>query len=1291
MNHFPFLTGGGEAASLIAAFDWTGTPLGPIPTWPAAMKSTVGMILRSHVPIVTLWGPEGVMIYNDAYSRFASGRHPRLLGSEVREGWPEVADFNDHVMRTVLAGESLSYKDRDLTLHRNGVPETVWMNLDYSPVLDDDGRPFGVMAIVVETTEKVLIDRWQRGEHERLRLMFEQSPGFMAMLRGPDHVFEFANTAYLRLVGPRDIQGRPVREALPEVEGQGFVALLDRVYETGIAHAGYAEPVSIQRAADEPAEHRYLDFVYQPVRDSGGAVMGIFVQGADVTSRVVAEAGLRSSETRNRQILDSAVDYGIIAFDLEGKVIRWNAGATGILGWSEAEMLGQDASRFFLPEDRAAGRPRLEMNVALLKGRARDERWHLRKSGERFWASGEMTPVRDDDGIAVGFVKVLRDRTAEHQAQLALARSEAQLRRAQEAGGVGVFTFDIAADVINGTPEFCRIFGLVECAVMPAQAARDLVFPEDLDTTWPQRGDHAEKTQHDIEYRIRRANDGEVRVIARKAEIERDETGAPVRMVGVVQDVTERRWIQRQLEESGQMFRTFAQAMPNQVWSGQANGRLDWFNDRVYEYSGTQRDDVDEGWTGIVHPEDRAEAMQRWSAALASGETYEVEFRLRRADGVYRWHLARALPIRASDGTITRWVGTNTDIHEQKLAGAESARDRDRLWTMSQDLMLVCDFGGVITAVNPSARRLLGWSEDEMLGQAVSAFIHPDDIEGTAREMARLESGAATLAFENRYRTKLGAYRLLDWTAVPDGDRIHAVGRDITETRAIARDQERIWNVSPVLKVVARADGAIEKINPAWTMTLGWTLDDSVGRRLSEFIAEEDWNALLDATSSAPKEVVRDHELTTRTKSSGTRRIAWSFVLEGPSLFGFGRDVSEQRHAEDALRQSQKMEAVGQLTGGIAHDFNNLLQGITGGLDLVKRRVASGRFGDLDRLIAGAMASANRAAALTHRLLAFSRRQPLDPRPVQVNPLVVSMEDLLRRTLGESVELILTLDPGLWVTKCDPNQLESAILNLVINARDAMPDGGRLVIQTSNEVLARSPDHDARPGDFVRLAVSDTGTGMDEETIERAFEPFFTTKPIGQGTGLGLSMIYGFVRQSEGHSTIDSTLGRGTTVTLYLPRFVGEVHHGVATPAFEPPLAQTGEVVLVIEDDLVVKNLIVDVLNELGYRAIEAGTGVEGLATLQSDTRIDLLITDVGLPGLNGRQVADAARVLRPGLKVLFMTGYAENATTASGFLEPGMELLTKPFAMETLALRVRAMLEPDEHAAPSARSGLAS
>ncbi len=381
-----------------------------------------------------------------------------------------------------------------------------------------------------------------------------------------------------------------------------------------------------------------------------------------------------------------------------------------------------------------------------------------------------------------------------------------------------------------------------------------------------------------------------------------------------------------------------------------------------------------------------------------------------------------------------------------------------------------------------------------------------------------------------------------------------------------------------------------------------------------------------------------------------------------------------REQAEADLRQSQKMEAVGQLTGGIAHDFNNLLAGVVGALDMLGRRLKQGRHEKLETYIEMAMSSANRAAALTHRLLAFARRQPLDPRVVDVNKLIEGMDDLLRRTVNESVELRLALAPDAWPTLCDPFQLENAILNLAINARDAMPAGGSIVVTTRNEDGARPGHSLAAP--HVVVSVGDTGTGMPPEVVARAFDPFFTTKPLGKGTGLGLSMIYGFAKQSEGDAVISSVPGEGTTISLLLPRFCGKADTIAASVVVDAPMGGRGETVLLVEDETAIRDLVEEALIEVGYHVIHAKDGTKGLAVARGAPRLDLLITDVGLPGLNGRQLADAIRVTRPSLKVMFITGYAEAVASPAGALEPGMAIVTKPFVLDTLIGRVRDLMD---------------
>jgi PAS domain S-box-containing protein len=647
----------------------------------------------------------------------------------------------------------------------------------------------------------------------RFREMFVQSPSFSALLQGPEHRFVLINPAYQLLIGHRDVIGLTVREAVPEVERQGFIGLLDSVFETGEAFVGKDVEVILQRSASRPAEKRYLDFVFQPIKDGAGNVTSIFVEGIDITDRHRSEEALRASEARLRQL--------------------------------------------------------------------------------------------------------------------------------------------------------------------------------------------------------------------------------------------------------------------------------------------------------------------------------------------------------------------NADLERQVI---ERAQARSLTWKLSPDLLGALNSKGFFETANPAWESVLGWTEEEVVSMSIFDLLHPDDLEHTRAGFELTQVGQPALRFVNRYRCKDGRYRWISWIGIPEEGYVYCTGRDVTAER--------------------------------------------------------------------------EAEI-------------------------------ELAAAQEALRHSQKMDAIGQLTGGIAHDFNNLLTGIIGSLDIIRRRLAAGRLEEISRFMDAASTSAQKAGALTHRLLAFARRQPLDIRPNNINRLVGSMEDLLHRTLGEHIELECLLSAELWTALTDANQLESAVLNLAINARDAMPDGGRLTIETTNVRLDEaytSLVEDVAPGDYVAIGISDTGMGMSADVVTKAIDPFFTTKPVGEGTGLGLSMVYGFTKQTRGHLRLYSEAGHGTSIKLYLPRALQDAVD-LEKPVEQAPQGR-GETILVVEDDATVRLILADVLTELGYNVLLASDARPAIPILQSDRRIDLMVSDVMLPHINGRKLADIARVSRPDLKVLFVTGYAENAAVRGDFLEPGMDMLTKPFALGALSAKVRAMID---------------
>ena len=928
------LANGDVMGALMRAYDWASTSLGLQERWPQSLLTLVRVMLNSRQPMFIVWGADRTLVYNDSYAPLLGTRHPGALGCPFFETWPEVRGEVGALMDRVFTGDPVHMDDLQLTVHRNGYPEETHFSFSYTPVPGDDGAIVGLFCACTETTRQVLAERQAASERQRQQALLQQMPGFVAVLREPTHIFEYVNDAYVTVAGQRDFIGRNVREVFPELVGQGFYELLDKVFASGEPFAARSLPIRFENETSD----RYLDFLYQPIYDETGAVTGIFVGGYEVTDQIRSQAALAESESRYRTLFES-IDVG-----------------------------------------------------------------------------------------------------------------------------------------------FCII---------------QLMF-DDADQA--------------IDYRILEANPAFVR-----------QTGADV--VG--------KWVSE-----------FAPDLERHWFT--AYGRV--------------------ALTGEpVHFENKADVFGRWFdvRALRVGEP-----------GAHR------VAIFFNDISERKRMEVELQVLNATLEQQVSDRtaERDRLWTLSEDMLARANYDGMMSAVSPAWTRVLGWSEAELLSRPYATFMHPEDAEATMAALVRMRETAQPIRYENRIATRDGIWKAIEWTVAPEANSPNfiAVGRDVTATKA--------------------------------------------------------------------------HE-------------------------------AELASAQEALRQSQKMEAVGQLTGGLAHDFNNLLTGISGSLDLLQKRVAQGRLNDLDRYLIAAQGASKRAAALTHRLLAFSRRQTLDPKPTDVHKLVLGMTDLIRRTVGPEITVETVDMVGLWPALVDPPQLENALLNLCINARDAMPDGGRITIETANRWMddRAAREREVAPGQYLSLCVSDTGTGMPPDVVARAFDPFFTTKPLGQGTGLGLSMIYGFARQSGGQVRIYSEVGQGTMVCVYLPRHYGEGSDAMteADRSDGAPRAVEGETVLVVDDEPTVRMLVTDVLGDLGYGALEAEDGPSGLKILQTGARIDLLVTDVGLPGgMNGRQVADAARVLRPGLKVLFITGYAENAVVGNGHLEPGMAVLTKPFAMDDLATKIRSLIE---------------
>jgi PAS domain S-box-containing protein len=1091
-DELSFLSDGGEAAEIIANLDWSKSSLGAIECWPQYLKSTCSLILRSPVPIVTLWGEDGVMIYNDAYSVFAGGRHPYLYGSKVREGWPEVADFNDNVMKVGLAGGTLAYQDQELTLHRHGVPEQVWMNLDYSPLLDEKGRPVGVISIVVETTAKVRAEQRLKGEGERLRKMFEQAPGFVAMTTGPDHVVEIANKAYQRLVGDREIIGRSVREALPEVVDQGFVDLLDSVYKSGLPFIGQSSLIVLEQANGQP-EERYLDFIYQPVVEENGQVTGIFIQGSDVSDRKVAEDAMRESEARFRLIAENAPVMLWIS-DADGRSIYFNARRRAFWDLAEDAVETFDWGQTIHPDDRdetfaAFGRLMRHQSRFTLEARYRNA------AGEYRLIRSEAQPRYDGNGDFLGMIGVDSDIT------------EIRLQEVRRSALIALNdSFRDTSDPADIAFNAARILGQT--------------------------------------FNVSRAGYGTIDTQRETITIERDWNAPGIKtLAGVLH------------------FRDY----------------------------GSYIDDLKRGDTVVFGDAEKDPRTSATAAGLiAISAQAAVNMPISEQGGIvallYLNH-ATAREWTAEELAFTREVAerTRTAVErrraEQDLQQLASSLERqviartadlDRVWRNSRDLLVILGTNGVIQAVNPAWPAVLGHAKPQVIGQSIYDFVWPEDLALTRHAMQKVGSAAEPPSFECRYRHRDGSQR---------------------------------W-------------------------------------------------------------------------------LSWRFTLVEETIFAYGRDIHAEREQaaalsriQEQLRQAQKMEAIGQLTGGVAHDFNNLLQVVSGNLQLLHKDVVGNE--RARRRIENALAGVSRGSKLASQLLAFGRRQPLEPKVINIGRFVAGMGDMLRSTIGEAIEIETIQSGGLWNTLIDPTQIENALLNLAINARDAMNGSGKLTIEVGNafidEEYARK-HVEVDPGQYVMLAVTDTGTGIPSEIIDKVFEPFFSTKPLGKGTGLGLSMVYGFVKQSGGHINIYSEDGHGTTIRIYLPRSV-QAEDRLAGVDFGPTAGGT-ETILVAEDDEDVRATVVEMLGDLGYRVLKARDAASALTVIESGLPIDMLFTDVVMPGpLKSAELARKAKQRQPDMAVLFTSGYTENSIVHGGRLDAGVELLSKPYSRETLARRIRLLL----------------
>ncbi len=1155
-----FLRGGGNIADIIASFDWAGTPMGPLDLWPTSIKTAVGLLLRSPVPIVALWGEAGTMIYNDAYSGFAGGRHPKLLGSPVREGWPEVADFNDNVMKVGLAGGTLSYTNQELTLFRTGRPEQVWMDLDYSPVIGESGKPVGVIAIVVETTARVQSEQKLRQSEERFRALTLASSGIVYRM-SPDW------QEMRELVG----------QGLLEDATQGTTRWMD-VYLLPEDRKDILEAISVavrdKKVFDKEHRVRRADGTVGwvvsraiPILDNGGEITEWFGSASDITARREAESRLRFINALIEEVGKSSEADAALA--LTTRMLGEHLGVS-ICAYADME---PDQDHFTIRGDWTAPGSRGIVGYYSLA---------------------------DFGALAVSNLKagqplIIGDNSKELPAHEAAAFQQ----------------LGIAATICVSLVKDGRLTALMAV--------------------------HDSKPRNWTHYELE-----------------------------LLQEVTDRSWLHvervradKAAQTNIERLRLATTAASIGTWDfDPVTGSLQW-DERCKHLFGLPADaDIAyETFLAGVHPDDRERADRAVQNALESPDPFELEYRvIGLNDGVERWLVAHGETL-FEKGRAARFVGTVLDITRRKKIEADLAV----LNAVGASVAKELDLEKIVQTVTDAGVALAG-------AQFGAFFYNVLDEKGARYTLYSL-SGAPRSAFENFPMPRSTAIfePTFKGTAVVRSD-------DILKDPRYGKNAPR--KGMPEGHLPVRSYLAVPVISRGGEVLGGLFFGhEETGR----FTAGHE-TALVGIAGHAATAIdnaqlfrAAQREIAERTRAEGALQTLNATLEQRVT-----EEIAERSKAEEQLRQALKMEAVGQLTGGIAHDFNNMLAVVIGGLNLLQRKLARGET-DVERFIEGATDAARRASVLTQRLLAFSRQQPLRPTPLDANRLVSGMSDLLSRTLGETIVVETVLAAGLWEIHADAPQLESALVNLAVNARDAMPAGGRLTIETANAYIDEryAKDHGLAAGQYALVAVTDTGIGMTPDVIARAFDPFYTTKSVGKGTGLGLSQVYGYVRQSGGNVKIYSEPRVGTTVKVYLPR-----HYGGGPAAVEPNPVRTlsgglkSEVVLVVEDDARVRSVSVEALRDLGYTVIEAAGPREALTLLHAGQKITLLFTDVIMPEMSGRQLAEQARALDPNIKVLFTTGYTRNAIVHNGVLDPGTQLLSKPFNVDELAVKVRSVLD---------------
>nr|WP_320410772.1 GAF domain-containing protein [Mesorhizobium sp. Root695] len=1329
----------GEMAERIGSFGWSATSIGPVSSWPAELKTVVDLILGSAQPMFVVWGQD--RIYNDAFIPILGRKHPTALGLPSQQVWAEAWGTIGPMFDLVYQGQSVHMDDIEIRIDKHGAPEETHFAFSYNPVTQPEiGTTGGLFGVCTETTDRFLAEKRERLAAERQIHLFEQAPGFIIIMRGHDHVVEFVNDAHRQVFNSGDWLSRPIRDAVPSLAGQGFFDRLDDVFASGTTFEAQGVPVRFRRSADSPEETRYLTFIYAPLYDGGNIITGIFCEGFDVTetfrarkrSAALAELGdvvrlvedpdelaYAAAEIIGRELDVSRAGYGTI--DLANETISierdWNApginSLAGVLHFRDYGTYIDDLKRGITVVIEDADKdPRTSQNPEALKAISAQslinmpvtERGgfvallYLNHNRPRSWSEEEIEFVRE---------MAERTRTAveRRRAQAELRQNEGRLRFLDGLGKETSKSTDADAVLEITTRMLGEHLGVAICAYADMEPDQDHFT---IRGDWHRQGSSSIVGYYSLrdfgELAVLRLHQG-LPLIINDNQVELPpEEAATFQNIGIaaticmplvkegrltalmaihdsaprvwtqnelalLTEVTERSWahIERvrsdqSAAETAERLSLATQAAAIGIWDyDPVADHLRWDAQCRALFGITSNDGVtyEGSFLAGLHPEDRRRADEAVRRAIApdSLEGFNIEYRtIGLEDGIERWVAASGHAIFEASKAV-RFIGTVIDISDRKKA--------------ERHLKIMNDTGAAVAA-ELDLDKIVQITTDagvELSGAQFGAFFYNvlDDQGGSY--MLYALSGAPRSAFQN--------YPMPRATAVFEPT---FLGKGVVRSDDILKDPRYGKNAPrkgmPEGHLPVRSYLAVPVVSNSGEVLGGLFFGHAEPRKFHP----EHERALLGIAGHAATAIdnARLFQSAERELSERRRAEAALQTLNSTLEQRVIDEVAERSKAEEQLRQAQKMEAVGQLTGGIAHDFNNMLAVIIGGLNLLQRKLSKGET-DVGRFVEGAMDGAHRAAALTQRLLAFSRQQPLKPEPINANRLVGGMTDLLMRTLGETIKVETAFGAGLWQVKADPSQLESALLNLSVNARDAMPNGGKLTIETSNAYVDERYARESAiaAGQFVLIAVTDTGTGMTADVLAKAFDPFYTTKSVGKGTGLGLSQVYGFVRQSGGNVKIYSEPGVGTTIKIYLPRHYGSTEQDSLEPksrSIDGGLAS--EIVMVVEDEDRVRAVSAEALRELGYTVVEASGPNEAIKMIEAGQQLSLLFTYVVMPEMSGRQLVDILRKGSPKLKVLYTTGYTRNAIVHNGILDPGTQLLPKPFSLEDLAEKVRTILD---------------